>query len=518
MAKILVVEDEDDLREIIDEELASAGHLVVNAANGKVALDHLTEESVDLIISDITMPEMNGYQFYRSVREQLPQHAHIPFIFMTALADRGDQIKGLRLGVDDYITKPIDFDLMLLRVEANLRRRQSTAETPLNVAAAQGAKETAYDVYRSDPDSAAKLNSIVKESDGRLLASRFTTISLEKVRARVGEKWEEVGEQILLNAEMIIRAHLGPKDSLCATPSQDFMVCFAELDGDQLIAKTTLMRDEIWDKLFEITNDEELSSVEAQSYEIPTDADTFDDDITFVDFDEIVNEQNEKEKESCRRKLEQIYTYEEFYAFPLIASNGSPSKIKNLSFDDKFAEKVSHLTAILNNDGKFLLGLQDTMFQRLKDKDKFGRVYSGQAMLLPVDFSLMCNSETREGLTSLCKDLEEKLGILPIIEVVRLPDRLKSHMDVLAPLPVGRKLQFLEIRRPQQCDDVSFHQRGVAYVSMSFGNAMASRSKDFAGFAKRLQDQGVKIYIKGVPEGKLFEAQQFHGTMFSMLK
>ena len=95
----------------------------VEAPGGQAGLDRLASEPVDLIISDITMPKMNGYQFFRSVKEQFPEHADTPFIFLTALTDRDSEFKGLRLGVDDYITKPIDFDLLMLRVEIHLRRR-----------------------------------------------------------------------------------------------------------------------------------------------------------------------------------------------------------------------------------------------------------------------------------------------------------------------------------------------------------------------------------------------------------
>jgi len=128
MAKILVVEDEDELREVIVEELNEMGHITVEAGNGLEGLEQLAAERPDLILSDITMPKMTGYQFLRSVREKHPEHVHTPFIFLTALTERDDQLKGLRLGVDDYLTKPIDFDLMIARIELGLRRSQPQAD------------------------------------------------------------------------------------------------------------------------------------------------------------------------------------------------------------------------------------------------------------------------------------------------------------------------------------------------------------------------------------------------------
>ncbi len=516
MAKILVVEDEDDLREIIAEELTDEGHSVVDAPGGQAALDRLANDSVDLIISDITMPEMNGYQFFRSLKETLPQHTQTPFIFMTALADRDSEIKGLRLGVDDYITKPIDFDVLFLRVEAHLRRRLALADTGSQSVAAPVDKEAASSAFSGDPDSAANLSAILKENDGRLMASQFVTISLESVRERVGDQWQETSNQILQTVEMVIRAHLGPKDSLCIKPSQDFLVCFAETDKDQLAFKTGLIRDEIWEKLFSLTNDEELSGVDAQSHALSVDLSDVSEDDIFSDLGKIIQEQNKKGKEIHGRKLEQIYKYDELYAITLVGDTGSPSKIKSISFEKEIAEKAREFSQQFHQDGDFLLEIQKNMFDRLKEKPNFKKAYSKHALLLPLGFSLLRDPKTRDGLTALCQDLERSLELVLIIEVVDTPDRLKPYSEAMKPLPVGRQLQFIELRRPQQADGISLDQLGVAYVSMSFNNVEASQSKGFADFKKGLEDQRVKLYIKDIPEGKLAEAQRYEGALLSM--
>jgi len=518
MAKILIVEDEDDLREVIGDELTDEGHSVVAASGGQAALDHLANNTVDLIVSDITMPGMNGYQFFRSLRETHPQHAQTPFIFMTALVDRDSEIKGLRLGVDDYITKPIDFDVLFLRMETHLRRHAALADTALQPAMAPSGKGADQGVFRSDPESAAKLSAIIKENDGHLMASRFATISLESVRARVGDRWHETSNQILQYAEMVIRAHLGPKDSLCVKPSQDFLVCFAELEEDQLAFKTSLIRDEIWEQLFEVTNDEELASVDAQSYELSVELDEIDEEVIFSEIEQAIENTRIKENEIRERQLEQIYKYDEIYALTLFGSNGYPSKIKTISFEKKIADQIRTFSQKFQQDGEFLLGLQKTMFERLKEKPNFRKAYAKHALLLPLEFALMRDPKTRDGLTALCQDLERTLELVLIIEVVNTPDRLKPHREVLKPLQVGRQLQFIELRRPLQADGIALDELGVAYVSMSFNNVEANQTKGFADFAKTLKDQGVNLYIKDIPEGKLFEAQRLQGTLLSMWK
>ncbi|MEW6686496.1 MAG: response regulator [Candidatus Edwardsbacteria bacterium] len=126
-AKILVVDDEVKLVEIIRLNLEKAGYEVFEAYNGEEALMVMKEARPDLIIADIMMPKMNGYQLCRRVRQN-PEFYSIGFIFLTAKAHTEDEVKGLWVGADDYVTKPFDIDRLLARVEARLKRTQETKE------------------------------------------------------------------------------------------------------------------------------------------------------------------------------------------------------------------------------------------------------------------------------------------------------------------------------------------------------------------------------------------------------
>ena len=410
MAKILVLEDEDDLREIIDEELTEFGHSAVAFSRGQEALDYLTGENVDLILSDITMPQMTGYQFFRNLREQLPQHTQTPFIFMTALSDRENEIKGLRLGVDDYITKPIDYDLMLLRVEGHLRRRQAMADAA-PPPATRNSQAKASPTGGSDPEQAAKLKAMLQENDGRVMASRFVKISLEAVRERVGDSWSEMSDEITQNAELVIRAHLGPKDIFSVTPSNDFLVCFAGLDEEELKAKTSQIRDELWERLFSVTQDEELSSIEAQSHELSLDLDTIDEDNIFLEADKAIDQENKKDIESKKKQLEQIYSFETFLAYPLIGTTGGASKIKALSFNKKIMDKVRSLSFVGDYDTRFFLDLQKIMIQRLEDMPKIYQGIRATCDFAACGFSLAAQPGSARGADSPLQGHREETGL-----------------------------------------------------------------------------------------------------------
>lgn len=118
---ILCVEDEPDLRSDIAEELVSAGYHVVEADNGREALEKLKTKRPDLILCDITMPELGGYELMAKVRSERSDLAEVPFIFLTALADRSEVLNGKNAGADDYLVKPVDFDDLLATIKSRLR-------------------------------------------------------------------------------------------------------------------------------------------------------------------------------------------------------------------------------------------------------------------------------------------------------------------------------------------------------------------------------------------------------------
>jgi putative two-component system response regulator len=118
---ILVVEDQDFLREALQVLLQNEGYRVLTASNGMEALHSLHEFSVDLILSDIMMPEMDGYAFYDVVRSR-PEWVSIPFIFLTALGERDAVFASKRLGADDYLIKPIDSYELTTTVRSRLER------------------------------------------------------------------------------------------------------------------------------------------------------------------------------------------------------------------------------------------------------------------------------------------------------------------------------------------------------------------------------------------------------------
>ena len=119
---ILCVEDEEQLRRDIADELIEAGYDVIEACNGEEALESLRRSRPDLILCDISMPGLSGYEVLNALEAKGSDYAETPFVFLSALADPRQIAEGKRLGADDYLVKPIDYDLLLATVDARLRQ------------------------------------------------------------------------------------------------------------------------------------------------------------------------------------------------------------------------------------------------------------------------------------------------------------------------------------------------------------------------------------------------------------
>ncbi len=125
--RILVIEDSTSIRASIVELLSLRDFKVESAKNGKEGLDAVPEFNPDLIICDIMMPGLNGYEVLEAVRK-MPKYANTPFVFLSAKADNQDVRNGMVLGADDYLTKPFKATELFTAIESRLQRHEHTKQ------------------------------------------------------------------------------------------------------------------------------------------------------------------------------------------------------------------------------------------------------------------------------------------------------------------------------------------------------------------------------------------------------
>ena len=140
--RILCVEDDRDTASLICEELVDRGLEVCVAHNGRDGLAAIFKEPPDLVLCDIGMPGMSGFELLEKLTSMEPRFESMPFVFLTALGDHDNDIKAWQLGADDYLTKPVDYDVLAAVITARLARVARSTVWPKHVGLREREVET----------------------------------------------------------------------------------------------------------------------------------------------------------------------------------------------------------------------------------------------------------------------------------------------------------------------------------------------------------------------------------------
>jgi len=130
MTRILIIEDDQQTRENLELILQMEGFDVTSAPNGEAGLEAARRTPPDLVVCDVSMPKLDGHGVLRELRADQDTSA-VPFIFLTARAERSDQRTGMNLGADDYLCKPVEAEDLIAAVQARLQRRKENVESAL---------------------------------------------------------------------------------------------------------------------------------------------------------------------------------------------------------------------------------------------------------------------------------------------------------------------------------------------------------------------------------------------------
>ena len=193
--KVLCIEDDRETAGLIAEELVERGFDVSLAYNGREGLAAVLQAKPDLVLCDVSMPALSGFEVLERLTALSPSFGDIPFVFLTALADRDNELKGRQLGADDYVTKPIDFDVLATiitarfagvarndlwpkRIALNDREVETLTwvargKTSAEIAQILGLTKRTVDFHidnaRAKLDAATRTEAVIKAATGRLI-------------------------------------------------------------------------------------------------------------------------------------------------------------------------------------------------------------------------------------------------------------------------------------------------------------------------------------------------------------
>jgi DNA-binding response OmpR family regulator len=139
---ILCIDDDRETIGLVAEELVDRGFKVSLAYNGEQGFQAILRHQPDIVLADIRMPVLSGFDLLKRLVGIAPRFSSMPFLYLTALSDRASELKGRQLGADDYITKPVDFDILTTIITARLARVARTAVWPKQVALSDREAET----------------------------------------------------------------------------------------------------------------------------------------------------------------------------------------------------------------------------------------------------------------------------------------------------------------------------------------------------------------------------------------
>lgn len=189
--KVLVADDDADLRELIAFTLAQAGYLVVKAADGAAALRLFAAESADVVVLDINMPGLSGFQVCEAIRGR----SRVPVMMLTVRGEEGDLVRALDLGADDYLTKPFSPRTLLARIRALLRRAGTEPAAPL--AAGRVQLDLTEHTVRIAAGAAVRLTKLELRLLQMLLANAGRPVSSDRLLAQVWGHRSDGDRQLL---------------------------------------------------------------------------------------------------------------------------------------------------------------------------------------------------------------------------------------------------------------------------------------------------------------------------------
>ena len=205
MKKILVIDDDARLREHYIEILRLEGYEVIEARNGREGVDRARKEPPDLVLCDITMPEMNGHRVLETLRGE-SRTAHVPFVFLTGWNEREDIRTGMNLGADDYLTKPVVPEELVTTIRARLRRAE--------LAGGSGKKSSG----EATPDQLESLGLTPREAEVLFWVARGKTndeiatvlsIGLTTVKKHLESTYAKLGVENRTTAAAMALEHMG---------------------------------------------------------------------------------------------------------------------------------------------------------------------------------------------------------------------------------------------------------------------------------------------------------------------
>ncbi|WP_085899080.1 response regulator [Kiloniella majae] len=530
MATILCVEDEDALREDLVEELEDEGYDVLSARNGEEGLKIISEnKNLDLVLSDISMPIMNGFELLKQVRENEATFADIPFVFLSALSDRDQILEGKKLGVDDYVIKPVDFDLLFATLATRVRQiskiKQKQEKEMVALYKALSPEEQREQAASLKPSSQPQApqqenNKPVKAPStsssqppqlpetGKLVTGRFQLLGLDKLKEKLNNKTDKYMSSLQTVIQKVVSKNLSPEDVCKIGDDHEMMICFAKLSEEEAAYKIESIKREIWIKVLGEEDYQEELSINSQVYEIEVEEEEY---ANAKDPWDLIQERINKAAAAAAERVDifmsEILERAEVRFTKLQNTDGKPLPISVATFDRFGQEKLNSINQVIKKEDPRCLVIEGSyigqtiayMIANLSDM--------AAGVVLKISYQLCINKKEFENTLGLLEKLPTVARDRMIIAITDIPPKL--HLSQLSDLMMRVrpfcKMGMTEFQLEMPSDQ-SFEMIGASILMLDFHEATAfvKYSKPaFIKAVKTLRLKKKKMLITNVPSNQI---------------
>ncbi|WP_085910043.1 response regulator [Kiloniella majae] len=530
MATILCVEDEDALREDLVEELEDEGYDVLSARNGEEGLKIISEnKNLDLVLSDISMPIMNGFELLKQVRENEATFADIPFVFLSALSDRDQILEGKKLGVDDYVIKPVDFDLLFATLATRVRQiskiKQKQEKEMVALYKALSPEEQREQAASLKPSSQPQAlqpqnNKPVKAPStsssqppqlpetGKLVTGRFQLLGLDKLKAKLNNKTDKYMSTLQTVIQKVVSKNLSPEDVCKIGDDHEMMICFAKLSEEEAAYKIESIKREIWIKVLGEEDYQEELSINSQVYEIEVKEEEY---ANAKDPWDLIQDRINKAAAAAEERVDifmsEILERAEVRFTKLQNTEGKPLPISVVTFDRFGQEKLNSINQVIKKEDPRCLVIEGSyigqtiayMIANLSDM--------AAGVVLKISYQLCINKKEFENALGLLEKLPTVARDRMIIAITDTPPKL--HLSQLSDLMMRVrpfcKMGMTEFQLEMPSDQ-NFEMIGASILMLDFHEATAliKHSKPaFIQAVKTLRLKKKKMLITNVPSNQI---------------
>lgn len=562
--KILCVDDEADIRQDVAEELRDAGYEVIEAFDGLDGFEAIVREEPDLVVSDLTMPRLDGHGLLRKLRDECPDLADLPIIFLSALSDREHILEGKRLGADDYLTKPIDFDLLLVTVEARVNQilrmkthkeaqmvklyqslnaraaTDSVSKAQVNsgkvedkAVPAQADEEvkgpsdlslkTPVSGGTAQPGNRGQLDSLAKNSGGTIVAGRFQMLGLETIKEALGDDWPKHAARVTKIASDTITKRLADHDVFEITRDKEFLVCFGSLSEQEAAFKAETIAREIQ---AQILGSDSLDPRVTEGFNIVSDVhEVALSEKEAADSDNVVDlltarlkQAVEIARESEQEVMDWILNNSKIVQIRINAPQGKGAPVAIAEFDDSTRTEIISLQRARPSSEALIADLDIIKLGRTLELLSENSLESQPVLLVNVNFSTIRSQALLERYLKICASLTDSARNRLALNIVGIP----------AGYPPARTQSLVHALR-RNCRLVTLELSGLSLGNIEPNTLQVSivacdyqsigpKFEKQAGAVKRLltslREQKVRSLVYGVPRQKDIEQLFQQGVSF----